>query len=109
MAFEETEHAGRRVCHRVIEFPDALDTGARGQDLVRDVEPHRRDRTPATEHDVRRMRVDEDIELGRRRVVAAFAHRAAHDDELPDLRQHVGRPVDYGTDVRQRSGRHERY
>ena len=53
---------------------------AREERLVRHVEPDHRDRDPAREDSGRRLRVDERVELRRRRDVS-FGDRAAHPDD----------------------------
>jgi hypothetical protein len=87
--------------------PDALDACWRRKHLMRDIEPHGDDRPPAAEHDVRRVWIDEHVELGGRRGVAAFAHRAAHEDDLADLRQDRRLTDHRHGDVGQRPRRHE--
>ena len=105
---EEAEHAGRRDSNRIPERLDALDAVDRRQDLVRNVQAHLRNRSAAAQHDVRRIRVDEDIELGRGRAIAALAHRPTHEHDLLDLRHDRRLAFDRGGDIGQRPGRHKR-
>ena len=54
----------------------------RGQRLVGDVERHHDDRHAGLQHDVGGVRVDIDVELGRRRDIAALEEAAAHQHDL---------------------------
>jgi hypothetical protein len=107
VSLEKTQHARGRVCHGIAEFADPAHAGSRRQNLVRDIQAHRNNRTPTVENNIRCMRIDKNIELRRGRVIAAFPHRATHDDQLLDLRQDVGCAIQDSTDVRQRAGRHK--
>ena len=80
---------------------------ARGRRLVGQVEPDHRQRQAALEHHRGGLGVDPDVELGRRRGVAARG-RAAHHDDLADPRVQVRARLQQRGDVRERAGRHER-
>ena len=73
------------------------------------VEPERGDGSAAAKHDVRGMRIGEDIVLGRRRAVPRFPHRAAHHDDLGHLVQDPGVLPHRRGDVRERPRRHQRH
>ena len=73
------------------------------------IQTHRCYRSATAEHDVRGMRVYEDIEFGRRRAIATFTHRPAHQDNLLNVRKNSGFFVNRCRDIGQRTDRHECY
>jgi len=82
---------------------DPFDHVRGGERLVRGVEPHHDDGPSGGEHDVRGLRVDEDVELGRRGPVAAGGP-PAHQHDLVHPVDDVGGETDREREVRQRSG-----
>ena len=100
----EREHVGDRGAGPIAERPQALDVGLGHENLVGQIEGHR-DRDPAAQDHVGSLRVDVDIELGRRADVAHLEIGAAHHHDLPDTLGDAGRLHERHRDVGQRAER----
>ncbi len=64
------------------------------------------DRYPRTEDNVRRFRIDQDIELGTGRPVATY-HGSTHDGDLLDVCLTFRIDTQKGPEIGQRTGRNE--
>ena len=105
---EEVGPFGHRAADRRAEGAERLDPLARGQRLVGQVERHHGQGHAGTEHDVGRLGIDIDVELGRGGDVADLEIGAAHQHDLGDTRHDVGGAGEGGGDVGQGADRAER-
>ena len=83
----EIEHAADRCCRRRAERADRLQPRRRRDRLVRHVEPDHGERDARLEHDMRGVRIGEDVELGGRGDIAG-ADGPAHRHDLAHIREH---------------------
>ena len=68
---EVAQHAGDRAAHRPADGGETLDPRQAREHLMGEVEGHQGDGQAAGEDDRRGLGIDEDVELGMRRHVAA--------------------------------------
>ncbi|EGE55816.1 hypothetical protein RHECNPAF_850054 [Rhizobium etli CNPAF512] len=108
-AFEEFQHLDHRLGWRRTDLGHALHPVLAGQQLMRHVERHHHDRHARAEDDVGGLRIDIDVELGRRRDVAALEEAAAHHHQFADARDDVGRLLEGHADIGERPERAERH
>ena len=108
-ALEEFQHLGGGDAGPVPQLAEGGDARAARQHGVAQVERHHGDRHPRAENDVGGVRIDIDVEFGRRRGVAALEEAAAHQHDFPDARGDVGRAGERGGDVGERPQRAQRH
>ena len=107
-AVVEIQHTGDRGRDRCADSADRIQPRRRGDRLVGDVQRQHHDRPAALEHRMGGVRVDIDIELGRRRGVAGDHRGPAHQHDFADFGQDARRLDDGLGDVGQRPQRAKR-
>ncbi|MCY1286872.1 hypothetical protein D9M70_358510 [compost metagenome] len=108
-AFEEFEHLGHGDRRAAADVADLLHPRLVGEHAMGDVERHHHDRNARAEDDIGGFRIDIDVELGRRRDVAAFEEAAAHHHQFLHPRRNLRRLLERERDVGERSQRAERH
>ncbi len=97
----------RRLAGRRAQRAESVAVLARDQRPMGGVERDHPDRPAAVDDDPRRLGIQPDVELRRRRRVPVVV-RPAHDHDLGDLLEDPGLLLDRGRDVRQRTHGHQR-
>src|ERR1700751_964787 len=85
VSFEHSQQLGNRLAAAVRERLERRKTRLSGDQLMRDVERYHRDRDAAIDYDRRGMRVDMNIEFGRRGHITELEAGTAHDNQFADL------------------------
>src|ERR1700730_3954426 len=82
--FKSSQQLGDGRATAIAEGAQRLEARLRAKQLMRDFERDHRDWNAAVEYDCRGMRVDMDVELGRRRHVADLETRPTHHHHFAD-------------------------
>ena len=104
-ALKEIRPIRSRPAHPGAQSAKRRDPWLGGQRLVRHIQRHHHQIHAGAEHQIRRLRIDIDVELGGGRDVAALEIPAAHQHHLAHPANDVGRSLKGRRDVGQRSQR----
>lgn len=104
---EEVQQLAREAGRSGTDRGDARGDLIGRERLVGDIEPDHRERPARREHDVRGLRVDDDVELARRAPVA-HVHASTHEHDLLDPLDDARLAAHGESDVGEGAGRHER-
>ena len=108
-ALEEIGPFRHHAPHLRAKRAERVDPRTRGQRLVRDIKWHDRQFHAGFHYDISRFRIDVDVEFSRRGDVAHLEIGPAHQHDLGDSIDDIGRLPEGGADIRERSDGNERH